>query len=395
LSLLAQSSLLLGGAGVGLALLELAARWSLRRLGGYYTWWPGRRQRFELDLEALPTPVRWSVNRDGERGEAPPGPDESCYRVLLAGGSCFEGYYLDQAHTVASRVAAHLRQPRALGALGHDRVHVGSVARSRISCAQIRQMLERILPRPGRLDCVVLMVGASDLVRWFELGTPPAPWRDPVPLSHVFELHPEGPFGWSPLRLALRAVGARIHQRWLAREVVRERVGKLLIRQRERRRDARKLLDEVRDPSDLLEAFAAELGGLIELARTRAKTVVVVRQPWFDKVLTPEEERWMWNFARGEIYGTDIDVYYTHRLVRELLGKLATVCGETTRAHGAVDLDLTGRPEPGLENFYDFLHLTPRGADLVGRAVARAIVESFEREDREPGAERAAVPAAA
>lgn len=91
-----------------------------------------------------------------------------------------------------------------------DYRHFAAVMRNErpqcLSCAQIRRMPERILPRYDHLDCIVLMVGASDLVRWLELGTPPAPWKDPVPLSHVFEPHPWVPFGWSPRRVLARAI---------------------------------------------------------------------------------------------------------------------------------------------------------------------------------------------
>jgi hypothetical protein len=377
---LAWSFFILGGAVLAVVLLEFGARLGLRLFGGYYAWWPNRRQRFEIDQESLPvlpSPAHWQANSAGERGGSPPAPGESCYRVLLAGGSCVEGYYLDQPLTAGCRIEAHLSEPGHLAALDRERVHVGSVARSRISCAQIRLMLERSLPRYESLDCIVLMVGASDLVRWLERGAPSEAWTDSAPLSHIFELHPQGPYSWNPRRSALRSLLVRLHHRWFPTEHIRQRVGKQLIHQRERRQNAREFIDETPDPREMIAVFGRELRALIELGKAKAKTVVVVRQPWFDKELTPEENRWMWNFARGEIYGTEVDVYYTHRVVRELMEKIAIRCGEVTRACGAVDLDVSGLLEPGLENFYDYLHTTPGGTDLMAKEMARSIVDNL------------------
>jgi hypothetical protein len=361
---------------VAVVVAELIARQALGSIGGYFCWWPGRSQRFHLDSESLPMlpdVVNWIANEDGERGGTPPAKGESCYRVLLAGGSCVEGYYLDQPETVVGQLEASLSEAGGLQTLGTERVHVGGVARSRISCAQIQTLLEKTLPRYESLDCLVLMVGASNLVRWLELKTPPAPWNDDVPLSHLFECHPKGPFAWHPKRTALRALAVRLHGKLRPRVEVRTGVGKRIVQQRARRQAARVMLDECPDPIEMIDQFADELGRLIDFAKTKAKKVVVVRQPCFDKPMTKDEEKWMWNFAQGVIYASDVDTYYSHRLIAELMQKTADRCGEVTRAHGAIDVDLSSTVEAGLENYYDFLHFTPKGAERVARRVAREI----------------------
>ena len=362
---------------VAAVVAELVARQVLGATGGYFCWWPGRTQRFHLDRESLPMlpdVVNWMANKDGERGGTPPTKGESCYRVLLAGGSCVEGYYLDQPQTVAGRLEAHLNESAGLQTLGTKRAHVGGVARSRISCAQIQTLLEKSLPRYESLDCLVLMVGASNLVRWLELSTPPAPWDDEVPLTHLFECHPKGPFTWHPKRSALRALAVRAHGKLRPKLEVRKGVGKRIVQQRARRQAARVLLDECPDPVEMIDQFADELGRLIDFAKTKAKKVVVVRQPCFDKPMTKDEEKWMWNFAQGVIYGSDVDTYYSHRLIAELMHKTADRCGEVARAHGAIDVDLAGTVAAGLENYYDFLHFTPQGAERVAERVAKEII---------------------
>ena len=154
---------------------ELVARVALKRLGRHYPLRPHVHEARATDREALPMlepVVRWDTNADGERGDAyRPG----AWRGLLIGGSCVESYYLDQPSSVGEQLRAALASNERRQRLGAADVHVGSVARSLISCHQIERMLAPDLGRYGKLDCAVLLVGASDMVRWFELGTPTEP----------------------------------------------------------------------------------------------------------------------------------------------------------------------------------------------------------------------------
>jgi lysophospholipase L1-like esterase len=319
--------------------------------------------------------VRWQVNSEGERGsEYVPGH----YRVLLAGGSCVESYYLDQATAVGGQLEQLLGQPAALEQLQREGVHVGSVARSRMTCEQLDTMLRPNLPRYGRLDCVILMVGASDMVRWLELGTPTEPWTDVPSDAHLWGLHPRGPFGWSPRRLALRALAMRARDRWAPSEIRRSGVGRRMIANRKARAAAPKL-DEVPDPTIMVARFEQGLNQLLTSLEGVADRIVVARQPWFDRELTPEEDAWMWNFGQGVIYTTPVDVYYTHRVVRELMTRVAERCGAVTRARGHLDLDTPAALEPGLENYYDFFHYTVRGAARVAELMRDAVLAERPR----------------
>ena len=89
-------------AGVLFVAAELAMRAWLVRQGRYYVWAPGSRLRMELDRDALPSlppVVHFYVNRDGERGDDPPADPDGNYRILVAGGSAAECYFLDQDKT--------------------------------------------------------------------------------------------------------------------------------------------------------------------------------------------------------------------------------------------------------------------------------------------------------
>lgn len=373
MSLLLPAAAVIGGTLALGVVAELCARAGLARFGGYFPLRPFLRQRFELDREALPMlepVVHWSVNSDGERG---PEYEPGSYRVMLAGGSCVESYYLDQPTSVAGRLEELLSTPEALGSLGAQAVHVGSVARSRMTCEQLDAMLEPGLARYGKLDCVVLMIGASDMIRWLEQSTPTERWADPAPNNHLWGLHPRGPFGWSPGGLALRALAVRLKGKLLPEEVRRTGVGKRMIANRAHRANSPKL-DEVPDPAIMVDRFEAGLTRLLERLSKISDRIVVARQPWFNRVLTPEEEAWTWNCGQGVIYHKPVEVYYSHRIVGDLMQLVADRCGEVARAHGCVDIDTPALLEPGLTNYYDYFHFTPAGAERVAELMADAVL---------------------
>ena len=369
-------------AGAGALLFvtaELAARAWLRIGDRYWVWTPFRRIHMEIDRETLPSLeplVRFEINRDGERGDDPPPPAAGTYRVLVAGGSAAECYLLDQDSSWPHVVQDILNEPEHLSRLGVSRAHVGNVARSLVPCWYIERMLRKILPRYERVDLAILMVGASDLVGWLEKKGPSEVRHGQLPTSSYFGQHPEGPFGWKPRTLALRRIASRIHQRLLQPVERRERAGKRIATNRAMRADAEKLLDEAPDPTPMLESYARDLRRVIEVLQTRARRVVAVGQPWFDKEFDAEEKAVMWNFGAGRPYEQKVTEYYTHRVASELMGKVDAVTSEVAAAMGIEHVDLMPVLERSLTTYYDFYHFTPTGARAVAETVAGAVLGS-------------------
>src|SRR5262249_39073899 len=162
---------------------------------------PGQRLRLHVDRETFPdleAVVRFDVNGDGERGADVPvlGRGESLYRVLVAGGSQPEGYLLDQDTSWPGVLHRLLNEPERLRALGASVAQAGSIARSGVGSQALDLVLARVLPRYSRLSAIVILVGASDMLRWLEEGAPLAPSSLPA-TADLFRCHPEGPFGWS------------------------------------------------------------------------------------------------------------------------------------------------------------------------------------------------------
>jgi hypothetical protein len=360
---------------------EFACRAWLARPGRYHVWSPGARLAMELDREALPVlpPVaRFEVNAQGERGAELPRDLAHTYRVLVAGGSAAECYFLDQPTTWPEVLRAELATPAALERLGARGVHVGNVGRSLVACEHVRVLLERTLARYERLDVLVLMVGASDLVFWLERGTPSVLADEPLTTERLFGMHPEGPFGWGPSTLALRRI-ASYWRHVLTHPVARRSaVGKSLTAKRRMRAEARRIVDDVPDPAPMLDHFERHYRKLIELGLSRAKRVVVARQPWFGREYSEEEERWMWQFGAGRLHRDTVTTYYAHAVAWRLMAKVDERAAAIAAELGAEQVDLMPVVERNLKHYYDEMHHTPAGCAVIGRAVARRILAGPE-----------------
>lgn len=359
-----------------LALLELGLRAYYRRRGAGWVLEPGSVQVLEIDRETLPSleaEVRIAVNDDGERGDALPTDWSDTYRVLVAGGSAAECYMLDQP-TQWPAVLQRALTERA-ERLDARRVHVGNIGRSLVRCEYVEWMLRATLPRMPRLDAVVLMVGASDLVAWLEQGCPSQVESGALDPERCFQQHDLGPYGWQRSRLALRQLVKRIKHRLQPSVSRRERVGKSFAKSRAMRAAAKQMITVTPDPAPMLALYEAWLHRTIEAARSTGARVIVARQPWLQRDFTPEEAKLLWNFGQGRPYEGTVTTYYDIQVVHELLAAVDRSTARVADELGVEACELRSRLDASFETFYDTLHFTPRGAEAVGRLIARALLE--------------------
>jgi hypothetical protein len=362
--------------GLALAFVgaELWLRRFYRRRGAAWPLEPNSRVVAEIDREALPSldPIaRFFVNADGERGDPLPSDWTRVYRVLVAGGSAAECFYLDQDRQWPSVVQRVLTENAAK--LGVDRAHVGNIARSMQRCDYVAWMLQRMVPRLPRLDAVVLMVGASDLVTWLQDGCPAVVTPSSNDPDYCFQQHDFGPFAWTPSKLALREWLRRTRNRLFPKEHRRLRAGKTFAKHRVMRA-AGKLIHETASTAPMLAYYEEWLRRTIDAARSSGARVLVVRQPWLQKHFTPEEAAQLWNFGRGRPYEEHVEYYYEIGLVHRLLAEVADVSERVALDMGVEVCELRTRLEPSFEIFYDTLHNTPKGCEAVGKLVAEALL---------------------
>jgi len=375
--LLVVASLSIGAA----ALAEIAARAWIRFRRAYYVCLPDQRLRLQIDRETLPEldPIaRFDVNKEGERGPEVPRlrRGESLYRVLVAGGSQPEGYLLDQHVNWPGALQRYLSSPSAAASLGASRVHVGSIARSGVGSEALDVILERVLPRYPRLAAIVILVGASDVLRWLEEGAPDRP-STLVSTNELFRCHPEGPFGWTPRALAIAELVRRAHRRLRHPERVHLQAGRWLRDARAMRARAKVVRATVPDPTPMLRHFEKHLRRAIERAQERADRVLVVRQSWYAKpdALTPEELAHMWHGGAGQAWREEVTTYYSIEVTARLMSLIDVSAVRIADELGVEHLNLFPALESNLNRYYDYFHLTPSGAAAVAALVAGTLAQ--------------------
>lgn len=357
------------------AVSEVAARWWIRHRSGYFVLPPGLRLRLHPDPDVFPEldrVVRFDVNSEGERGDAPP-PGPGVYRVLVAGGSQPEGYLLDQCTSWPGALQQLLNEPEHRRALDATSVHVGSIARSGVGSEALDLILERVLPRYQRLSVIIVLVGASDVLRWLEVGAPPTP-PPAVKADDVFRCHPEQSFTWRLPQLALVESLRRLRHRLFRPVEIHDRTCRWIARARAMRAGAPIVRTSTPDPASMLAHFERHLGRALARAAARADRVILVRQPWFARASSPDEVALMWHGGVGQAWREDVTTFYSLDVLSDLMARLDATAASVASAMDVEQIDLMPLLERSARTYYDFFHATPAGARVIAAAVAAAVL---------------------
>ncbi|HEY3280084.1 MAG TPA: hypothetical protein VGJ83_06190 [Gemmatimonadales bacterium] len=384
----------LAALALGLA-AELGCRWWIRRRTRYYVWPPRLRLDLRQDPDIFPEVeprVLVEINADGERGgDVRDGP--GLFRVLVAGGSAVECLALDQATSWPGALERLLNAPQSLEILNARRVHVGNIGRSGIGSEDLDDILARVLPQYNHLDAILIMVGASDIYHWLEDGAPPGQPPTPIPKHALFSSHPGQVFGWRPGATALAEGARRLRRLWLRPVEVKAHAGSWVPVARRMRAEAKELRTTVPDPGTVLGSFEEHFRRLLRCAAAHADRVLVVRQPWFEKVYTAEEAARFWHGGMGKAWKQAITVFYSHDVINGLLGLVDARAAKVADEVGVHHLQLRPLLAQGLHHYYDHDHYTPDGAAVVARAVAAALLAARDEtnEGLEPSYDAAGV----
>ena len=234
-----------------------------------------------------------------------------------------------------------LNRPDSLRSLGARRVHVGNIGRSLAPLEAIYTMLERTLPRYEQLDLLVLMVGASDALDWLERRTPVELSESHIEFKDFFDEYPEQRFKWTLKGLALKRLAGLLWRSLFHPVRERRNGGHRFLEFRRRRRHARRWVSSLPAVAPMLDHMERYLRLTIKAAQSKGTRVIVVRQPWMDKVFTPEEEAVMWNFPWGRLcIEQEESAYYTHAVVRDFTWKVDRRIERVTSELGVEQVNL-------------------------------------------------------
>ncbi len=364
-------------AGIALFVVaELSTRFYLARWGKAKVWQPNSRLHMHMDQEVLPEleeVVRSEVNSLGERGDEPRDMDRA-YRVLVIGGSAAECFYLDKDSGWPGVAKSIMSTPENLSILGKEHVHLGNIARAGVGSVALEQMLDAVLPQYEQVDLILCMVGASDVLRWFSRGAKSDDEESKIHLRDYIFFLPKDKFSWHPRRTAMAAVARlwlKSRQRALeVREHTGQRVGSLRIM----RQNASTKRKETGDPTKMLDRFASSFRHILAMCQEKADRVLVVRQPWFEKEHSAEEESFFWNAAQGDPFKETCDTYFDTSMIKERMRDMDERAVEVCESMKIEHIDVKPVLPMSRATFYDFYHYTPEGARILGEAVAERIL---------------------
>jgi lysophospholipase L1-like esterase len=250
---------------------------------------------------------------------------------------------------------------------------VGNIARSGVGSEGLDLILARVLPRYPRLQVIVILVGASDVLRWLEVGAPSA-LPPPVETAEVFRCHPEMTFDWKLKALALTELARRMRMRWLRPTQVHDRACRWIGRARAMRAGAKEVRTAMPDPAPMLAHFDVHFRRALRRAQGHADRVIVIRQPWFGAPRTPEELAHMWHGSVGRAWQEDVTTFYSLDVLSRLMTLLDAKAARVAQDLGVEQLDVAPILERGLETYYDSFHATPAGARAVAASLAKVIL---------------------
>jgi lysophospholipase L1-like esterase len=350
---------------------ELAARFLFRTAYPYSVWPPNVYRVFRPDPGILPGiegESRFWTSSAGLRADEF-SPDQR-YRILALGGSTTECLYLDQ-----EEAWPNLLQRRLAEALGTS-VWVGNAGISGRSSHHHALQAEYLLPQYPRIDAVLVLAGANDLLK--RLGSDrdwtPDPPREDLLLWAFYQR----PYGTSLSASALVRLYSRYRalQRFRQEPLYQDAEGRIYERWRRQRKRALAIVRDLPDLRGALDIYGRNLERIAEVAAAHGASAVFVTQPalWREG-LSPEELDLLWMGGLGR-RGKGKRRYYAPEALAEGLRLFNERTLEVCRARRLLCVDLARWVPRDLSAFYDDLHFNEGGARTVARALAEALAAS-------------------
>lgn len=369
---------------MALVIAEVALRIVIPARTRHLVWLPGVHHTFKPRADVMPDyppETHFSVSSAGLRGPEL-GKDDQELRVLAIGGSTTECLYHDDSKVWVRRVG------ELLGEVGGRRVWSGGAGRSGMNSGDHVLHTKYLLDELPRVDVVVMLLGVNDVN--VALGMPETylPMTGDIdPIKHEKEI-----------RRAFVQVPGRLEDSWdydssflkrtqifqLVKRIKRQRTkdlaalsladddtGKGLLRWRDHRRQAKRILTEVPDLTAGLATFRANLGTIAELAAAKGTRLVLMTQPTLWRAdLSEEEQKMLWMGGVGDYMREPGHDYYSPGVLAEVMKRFNEVTLAFCRERGLGCVDLASEIPKTPKIFYDDCHFAHTGSELVAQSVA-------------------------
>jgi lysophospholipase L1-like esterase len=329
--------------------------------------------------------TRFTLNSDGIRGRELTSDSEAEYRILAVGGSTTECLYLDD-----EKAWPFLLENMLGRTADGTRVWVGNVGKSGMNASDHVVQVKYLLPQLPRIDVVLLLVGINDLSVALKQGGQlnPQPLyslaTEQLQLGRAFALLPAKPESidtaylerspwyrqtatWGLLRRARASFAVWRTQRGL----VEEENGRMYREWRKHRQAAKEVLERLPDLTAALDAYRRNLSTIADLAQARSAQLVLLTQPslWHPN-LSPADERLLWLGGVGDFQREQVNQYYSVKAMTEGLRKFNETLLRVCAARRLACVDIASVIPQNTTMFYDDVHFTERGAQLVASTIA-------------------------
>jgi lysophospholipase L1-like esterase len=318
--------------------------------------------------------AHYVTNSEGVRGD--PIPEAAAYRILAVGGSTTECLFLDQHEAWPQRLQSDLSGERPLW--------VGNVGRSGDHTRQHMFQVDKLLAQAPRVDALLLLVGANDLLYRLALDDAYVPlMQEPREqfartLERSFHRVPQAgalPF-WRRTALAeavVRASAPAPTEQHAAE--VQDRAGEIYMTWRAHRQGSPRLRDELPDLTLALEEFRRNVGWIVQRARKSGTRAILLTQPalWRDD-LPPDQEALLWLGGVGRFQAEPGHEYYTAGALAAGLARYNDVLRDVCAQTGAECVDLARAIPSDTSAFYDGVHFNEAGAERVAAVVAEHLL---------------------
>jgi lysophospholipase L1-like esterase len=321
------------------------------------------------------------VNRFGVRGR-PFGDDHAEYRILAVGGSTTMCRALDD-----TEVWTHLLEVDLGRTVDGRHVWVGNVGRDGTTSRDHVLHLKYLLPQYPRIDVVVALVGANDMISALQQGwqyrspallTETSVERDEVPRAFALfpgRLQDPGTSGTGPVpwykATALWQLGRRTKLALRTHKTIRmgfTPTDPLEVARRARASAPK--IDSLPPLAEPVTEYRRNLNVMADLAAAAGVRLVFVTQPsaWREGMSGVEEHQlWLGSVATDRVSGP---AYFTTRALARAIARFNETLLEVCRERGLDCVDAATLLPHDTTAMYDDVHFNEQGSRLLARALA-------------------------
>jgi lysophospholipase L1-like esterase len=347
----------------------------------YYIWPPRLHRIFKPSPAIMPGikgESRFISNSMGLRGDEISPRDT--YKILTVGGSTTECLYLDQAEAWP-----HLLQQKLNENTHTSRVWVGNAGKGGLNTREHILQLRYLFSKFSDLDAVIVLIGINDLNLRLKQdgGYDPhfleRPGFEDQLIPRAFSVFP---IEYDPAffrRTALWDLARRLKRNMLGQtQYVQDDSGKVIIKWRELRRNAKSIRHALPDLASALEEYARNINRMIDMGRDKSVRLIFLTQPVMWKPGLPKElHDLMWSGGVGNFReGIESEFYSVEALALGMQiynEKLKEVC--RMREVECFDLASSLPAPQDTTIFYDHCHFNENGSKEVADAVAHYMLE--------------------